>query len=396
MNNETINTAIADYKSGYSLEQRFYRDQAIYDAEINKLFFKHWLFAGHDSQIPNRGDFFTIEIDQESVIVVRTAKGDVKAHLNVCRHRGSRVCLEKSGNKQRFTCPYHAWSYDLDGKLIAARFMSDEFKTTENALHSAHVELLGGLIFISVAETPLAISQMREKMDGIFNLFGFNTLKLAEQRSYAIPANWKLAVENYQECYHCAPSHQEFAKIHAMARSPAEFTSIKESFHDDNKLSHSVFDCYYGYAKEGQEGFQYGRNPLLKGNLSGSLGGKSVAPLLGNISKYDGGASEFMLGPVSFFLMYDDHIVVYRFLPKSIDECRCEIFWLVHQDAVEGEDYDIDTLTWLWDVTIKADKKIIVDNQLGVNSQFYQPGKLSKMEVFEQAFLDWYVETLAN
>ena len=103
-----------------------------------------------------------------------------------------------------------------------------------------------------------------------------------------------------------------------------------------------------------------------------------------------------MLGPVSFFLLYDDHIIAYRFLPKSIDECRCEIFWLVHEEAVEGEHYDIDNLTWLWDVTIKADKKIIVDNQLGVNSEFYQPGLLSKMESFELSFLDWYIKTMAE
>ena len=274
MTTEILKTAIADYKPGYSLEQMFYREQAIYDAEIKQLFFKHWLFAGHTSQIPNKGDFFTVEFDKESVIMVRTSKGEVKAHINVCRHRGSRVCLEHTGTKQRFTCPYHAWSYDLDGKLVAARFMADEFGKEQNSLHSAHVELVGGFIFISLAEKPLAISEMRAKIDGIFDHFGFDNLKLAEQRTYDIPANWKLAVENYQECYHCAPSHQEFAKLHAMARSPEEFKSLKESFHDENKISHSVFDLYYGNAKKGQEGFQYGRNPLLEGIVSGSKGGK--------------------------------------------------------------------------------------------------------------------------
>ena len=396
MNKEILKTAIANYKPGFSLEQKFYREPAIYDAEIKKLFFKHWIFAGHVSQIPDQGDFFTVDIGEESVIIVRTRGDEVKAHLNVCRHRGSRICLEKAGNKQRFTCPYHAWSYDLDGKLIAARFMHDEFSRAEYALHRAHVEMLGGFIFISLAEMPLAISDMREKMTEIFDLFGFDKLKLAEKRSYNIPANWKLAVENYQECYHCAPAHQEYAKIHAMACSPQEFQSMQQAFHDDSKIIHSEFNAYYGYARQGQEGFQYDRNPLLRGCVSGSFNGNAVAQLLGNIAEYDGGASEFMLGPVNFFLLYDDHIIVYRFLPKSIDQCCCEIYWLVHEDAVEGEHYDLDTLTWLWDVTTKADKKIIMNNQLGVNSQFYQPGKLSKMEVFEQTFLDWYVETLAN
>ena len=156
--------------------------------------------------------------------------------------------------------------------------------------------------------------------------------------------------------------------------------------------------CLYNYdlAEEGQEGYQYARNPLLRNALSGSLGGKSVAPLLGSLQSYDGGASELMIGPLSYFLIYDDHMVSYRFLPVSVHECICDVTWFVNESAVQGEDYQLETLTWLWDVTTKADKTIIMNNQKGVNSRFYQPGRLSEMESFQQSFLNWYLRTLAK
>ena len=113
---------------------------------------------------------------------------------------------------------------------------------------------------------------------------------------------------------------------------------------------------------------------LLPGMKSGTLGGESASSLLGNITDYDGGASEFMLGPLTFFLIYNDHMVGYRFLPSSVDTCVCDVFWFVDEDAEEGRDYDLDKLTWLWDVTTQADEKIIVNNQKGVASQFYTPG----------------------
>lgn len=387
---------IEDFQTGYSLSQNFYKNADIYTLEIANIFHKHWLFAGHLSQIPKAGDFFTVEFDVESIIIVRTKTGKVKAHMNVCRHRGSQLCLETQGNKKLFTCPYHAWSYDLDGHLVAAREMPEDFKLNENGLHAVHVELIGGLIFISLAEKPLSLSNLRRDLDPILNLFGFDNLKLAEQKSYSIPSNWKLAVENYQECYHCTPSHKEFAQIHAMAGDVKSFAKDKAAFRLKHKGSPKMaeYNCYYDNAAPGQEGYQYDRNPLLSGNKSGSLGGKDVAPFLGELSEYDGGASELMIGPLMFFLLYDDHVVGYRFLPISQYNCVCDILWFVHEDATEGSDYNLSELTWLWDVTTLADKEIIANNQKGVNSKFYSPGRLSNMESFQQSFLNWYVQSI--
>lgn len=388
--------AIKNYKSGYTLDQEFYKSDDIYKKEIENIFLKNWILAGHASQIPNHGDFFLFEFDKESIILTRTKSGAINGFHNVCRHRGSHICLEKKGSAKVLTCPYHAWSYNLEGKLLAARNMDASFDKSENGLHKVNVELVGGLIFISLAENPLSLKSMRDDLQDTFDMFGFDNMKLIKQNSYPIEANWKLASENYQECYHCVPSHEEYSQIHALALLPSKLEEIRETYlkSKTNDIRTTSSDFYFDLAQEGEEGYHYGRDPLLPGMKSGTLGGKPGSRLLGNITEYDGGTSEFMLGPLSFFLIYNDHMVGYRFLPLTTDTCVCDVFWFVHEDAEEDKDYNLEELTWLWDVTTQADEEIIVNNQKGVNSHFYTPGKLSNMEDFQQEFLNWYIKAI--
>ena len=334
--------------------------------------------------------------NKESVIVTRTREDTITALLNVCRHRGSRVCLENSGNAKALTCPYHAWSYDLDGQLLAARTMDDDFDRSAHGLHRAYVECVGGLIFISLAKRPLSLKSMQDDLHDTFELFGFDRMKLVQQKSYPIHANWKLATENYQECYHCTPSHQEYAKIHALALPRPKLDRHRDVYlrTKTNDIRVAPAEYYFDRSEEGEEGYQYSRDPLLPGMKSGTRGGQAASSFLGNITDYDGGTSEFMVGPLSFFLIYNDHMIGYRFLPVSVDTCVCDVFWFVHEDAREGHDYDLGQLTWLWDLTTQADETIIANNQKGVDSRFYSPGKLSTMEGFQQHFINWYLAAL--
>ena len=389
---------VKEQQAGYSLKRPFYQDEAIYQAELERIFFQHWIYAGHSSEVANVGDYKTFEIDTESIIIVRSDKQTIKAHVNICRHRGSKLCLTNRGSKKRLVCPYHAWSYKLDGELIAARNMPQDFDPATHGLHSVQLEMLGGFIFVCLKKTPPSFKLLRNELQAITELFGFDHLKLAEQRAYSIPANWKLAVENYQECYHCAPSHQEFARIHAMAQEPDAFQAAKQAYwqqHQDNPkfVAHNY---YFNLAEPGHECYQYDRNPLNANALSGSLDGQALAPLLGHLKSYDGGASELMVGPLSYFLLYDDHVLAYRFMPAGQFDCVCEVSWFVAESAIEGQDYQLDKLIALWDITTQADKKIIGDNQKGVHSRFYQSGRLSKGEAFQQSFLNWYLKAMAG
>ncbi len=145
----SIDELIAGQKPGHSLDQRFYTDPAIYNLEIEKIVNRNWILAGHISQLPDPGDFKVINVAEESAIIVRGKDGKLKGFANVCRHRGSLVCLEEKGHADKFMCPYHGWMYDIDGNLTAARNMKDDFDMSTHGLKSVSVGEVHGLSCVS-------------------------------------------------------------------------------------------------------------------------------------------------------------------------------------------------------------------------------------------------------
>ena len=392
-----IRELIACQRPGWSLEQRFYTDPEIYKLEIDQIVMRNWIFAGHQSQLSATGDFKVFNVAGESAIIVRGQDHEIRAFANVCRHRGSLVCLEESGNARRFECPYHAWVYDTEGKLIGARDMSPDFKKEEHGLHRVSIEVVHGLIFICFCDDPPSLENARRDLGEPMVMFDFENLKVAATRTYPISANWKLSVENYQECYHCAPSHAEYAKMHTLMLDDKKLERVQA--HMKKKmpscgLKELHHDCTDTEAPPGQQGYAYSRTAMFEGYKTGSRDGEPVAPLLGNLTGYDGGASDFTFGPISFFLAYSDHVVGYVFTPVDQTHCKCEIYWMVRGDAVEGKDYDADELVWLWDITTHADETIIVNNWKGVNSRYYKPGPFSGMEHLEKRWIDWILQEL--
>jgi Rieske 2Fe-2S family protein len=397
--NAAIADLIASQKPGWALDQRFYTDPEIYQLELDRIVTRNWILAGHASQIPDAGDYLVFSLANESAIIVRAKDGRVRAFANVCRHRGSLVCLENRGNKRKFECPYHGWTYDLDGKLIAARSMQGGFNKEEYGLHPVSLKLLGGLVFVCFCDDPPSLEGAQRNLAEPMALFDFENLKVAASKTYPIAANWKLAIENYQECYHCATAHPEYAKLHTLMLDPQKRDRIQGPMRQRmaacglKDIEHDFIDTY---AKPGEQGYGYSRTALFEGYKTGSRDGEPVAPLLGELTDYDGGASDFTLGPFTFFLAYSDHVVGYVFSPVDHKNCQCKIHWFVRNDAVEGKDYDRDELMWLWDVTTHADEKIIVNNWQGVNSRYYRPGPFSGMERMERRYIEWLLQELSN
>jgi phenylpropionate dioxygenase-like ring-hydroxylating dioxygenase large terminal subunit len=394
----SLKELLANRKPGWSLDQRFYTDPAIYALELRKILLQNWFVAGHISQVPDSGNFIVSTMDRESAIIVRGSDGEVKAFANVCRHRGSLICLQESGSARKFECPYHGWMYDIDGNLKAARAMPAEFDRTLFSLKPVAVEVLAGLIFICFSDSPPSLAAARKDLAEPFALFDFDHLKLAAKKTYPIPANWKLAVENYQECYHCATAHPEYARMHTLMLDPAKLERIQDKMRRRFSacgIKDIYIDCVDTFAPDGEQGYGYSRTAMFEGYKTGSRDGEAVAPLLGNLKDYDHGASDFTLGPFTYLLAYSDHVVGYVFTPVDHRNCKCEIYWLVRGDAVAGRDYDTDELTWLWDITTKADKSIIVNNWKGVQSAYYEPGPFSNMEDPEERYIDWIVRELA-
>lgn len=383
---------------GHALEQGFYSDPAIYEEEVRKIFFRIWILAGHQSQVPNVGDFFVLRLAGESIIIVRSDDETINALVNVCRHRGSRVCLEDRGNAKRFVCPYHAWTYDLDGKLAGAPQVMESIDRDKYPLKRAQLRNFHGMLFINF-DLNADFSPIAADFEPAIAPHDLSHTKVAHRQSYPIDANWKLAVENYCECYHCVPAHREFAVAHGNARPRKRVAALKQEVLARATacgLSDAEFDASWDRSEAIGTDRHFDRYPLLKGHVTGSRDGKPVAPLLGTITGYDGGATDFQIGALSYGLLYCDHVVLYRFAPTSVSRTDCEVIWLVRESAVEGKDYKLDDLTWMWDVTTRADKRIIQDNSRGVMSRFYEPGPYTPMEYYTRQFTEWYLDVLQS
>lgn len=392
-----IDQLLKDYQSGYSLPRSFYTSPDVYEKDLALYWGQNWIWVGHASQLPDNGSYFVSEFGNESVIVVRDTDGQIKAHLNVCRHRGSRVCLQQSGKAKSFVCPYHAWTYSLNGELRSGRLMEPEFDRHQHGLKPVNLINFQGMIFICLSDTPPPLEKALEKIAPLTAPFRLDQLKIVQQASYPVPANWKLAIENYLECYHCAPSHKEYSKSHSLKDPDSMSEELLEQLRQRSTASGlpvSIISETGESAGALCADTYYRRYPLYEGYDTGSKDGRGVSCLLGELQSYDGGATDLMIGPLNSFLVYADHLVAYRFIPTSLQTTDIQTYWLVNENAHEGTDYHLKDLTWLWDVTTQDDERIIRHNQQGVNSFHYQPGPLSTMEWGISDFYTGYLSVL--
>ncbi len=387
-----LDQLISDHKTGYALPRGFYTSESIFDHDIATVWNRNWIWVGHESQIPEPGDYFLFDYGPESLIIVRDREGKVRAHLNVCRHRGSRVCTEGAGKARVFVCPYHAWTYELSGDLRAGREMGADFDPTEWGLMPAQVKIFQGLILVCPSTDAPPLDQALTQLAPLTAPFDFENLKVVHTANYPVPANWKLALENYLECYHCAPAHQEYSRSHTL-KSPQQMAALLPGMHERALaagLPDQTLDLTGEHAIAAGGEVYYRRYPLFEGFKTGSKTGDPLAPLLGSLTGFDGGATDIVLGILNYLLVYSDHVVGYRFVPRDVQETDIQVVWMVRNDAEDSRDYSAEDLTWLWHVTSQDDERIIRHNQEGVNSHFFQPGPLAEMEWAINDFYTFY------
>ncbi len=390
-----LRSLIDSYRSNYSLPATFYNDVSVYNHDLKVIFYRKWIYAGHTSQLPQPGCYFLVEFGSESIIVSRGKDQEIRAFANVCRHRGSRVCLEKSGKSRTFVCPYHAWTYELDGSLRSRREMPEDFQRENYGLKSVRLGIFHGLIFISLDPNAPDLNQGLSTMDSALKIYKLEKTKVACQKTFTVEANWKLAIENFMECYHCAPAHSEYSCSHAL-NTPKDYEALRPAMLElSERLGYQIESLDQSNpADRDSIQFFYNRSAMYESYVTGSQSGKPVAPLLGDIKQYGGGAADVMFGPATYAILYADHAVFYRFLPTDVHSTDMEIIWLVNEEATEGKDYNLEELVWLWTVTTESDKAIILNNQKGVDSKFYEPGPLSNMESFITTFVEWYLDQI--
>jgi Rieske 2Fe-2S family protein len=381
-------------KSGHSLPQPFYVDPEFFKIDMQLIWYRDWLFVGHDCEIETAGNYFTVQIGAYPVVVVRDRGGEIRAFHNSCRHRGSRICASAKGTARRLICPYHQWTYDLDGKLLFARQMADGFDAAAHALKSVACQTVAGYIFICLADAPADFEPFRSLMEPYFAPHRLADAKVAHEATIVENGNWKLVWENNRECYHCAANHPELCRTYPEAPNMTGVTggeSDPEMVEHWTKCEAAGLPARFRIDTNGQ--FRATRAPLLRNAVSYTMSGKPAVQrnLSDQVNADRIGALMLYHYPTSWNHVLIDHAVTFRVIPLSPTETAVTTKWLVHKDAVEGVDYRLDELIHVWTTTNDQDRRIVEENAFGIRSPAYEPGPYSELhEGGVIQFVEWY------
>jgi phenylpropionate dioxygenase-like ring-hydroxylating dioxygenase large terminal subunit len=410
------------WAEGLTIPSEYYIDEKHFPNDERFLGESLWFMADHVNRIPNPGDYFVFEYGRgDSVIVLRDKAGEVKGFHNVCRHRGSRMArhdddpapkdarlsvkqLGANGNTPVFRCPYHAWTYDLSGALISApNGMPSSFDMAKNGLRPAHVKTSEGFIFVNLSldATPPDFDAVVKSFAAVAKEYGTADLKIVARTSAPTKANWKLVLENFQECYHCGPAHRSLVTTHpfwdgTMAQEQrARLAKELERFAPPRTPGQGG----QGVQGSGQGGGMapaapgagYGGNVLGVNMVSGTLDGKACAPLLPARKEWTHRSRAVSTAWSTGYLQcYDDHVAAGRFTPRSVKMTDAEIFWLVRADA-KPKDVNIQKMKDLWELTYLEDRWITENNHQGIESAAYSPGPYAAVETGPSRFVKWYM-----
>jgi len=385
-------------RPGFSLDREFYASPELYRLDLELIWYRDWLFAGHDCELAKPGSYLTLQVGDYPVIVVRGSDGVIRAFHNSCRHRGSRLCAAEKGITAKLVCPYHQWTYELDGRLLFARDMGSDFDPARYGLKPVHCEGVAGYLFVCVAPVAPDFAPARAMVEPYLAPHRLREAKVAHETTIVEKGNWKLVWENNRECYHCAGSHPELCRTFPDAPTYVDLSggatepAIVDLWERCRALGlPSGFDI----ADDAQ--YRVTRLPLLRAAESYTLSGKPAVrrPLSDGVTASRLGALLLYHYPTTWNHVLADHAISFRVLPHGPTETAVTTKWLVHKDAVEGVDYDIEDLTRVWNATNDQDRRIVEENQRGVNSPAYEPGPYSALhESGVIQFVDWYRSTL--
>jgi phenylpropionate dioxygenase-like ring-hydroxylating dioxygenase large terminal subunit len=359
-----------------TLPRRFYADPGFYRAELDRFYFNRWICAGRAEAIPASGDYFTRSVGDESLIVTRTGAGEIRAFFNVCRHRGTRLCDETKGHLAgRIQCPYHNWTYDLDGRLLAAPHMAPGFCKDDYPLHQAGCDVWGGNIFVHLGAaashrtrpappapetTPPdgpALPALRDQLADLparFAPWQLGDLRLGRRIVYDVKANWKLIVLNYNECLHCPNLHPALHRLHHYLSA-------------DNVAPTA---CYCG----GAMGFRDGVETM-------SMDGKRRRAYLPGLNEaQQQQVAYYAIYPNFLLSLHPDYVMTHTLWPRAHDRTEIVCEWHFHPTELARPDFHGDDAIELWDRTNREDWWIAEQSQLGINSRLYQPGPYSERE----------------
>ncbi|MEX3776836.1 aromatic ring-hydroxylating dioxygenase subunit alpha [Pseudomonas sp. MYb118] len=383
---------ISQRKTQHGLPGAAYSDQDVYRQDLEQIWHREWIFAGHTFELEKPGQYLTLQIGDYPIAIVRGADGQVRAFHNACRHRGSKVCTEAKGKVAKLVCPYHKWTYELDGRLLFAGNMGGDFNPAEHSLKPAHCEVVHSYIYVCVAKQAPDFEKFRSAVSPFIGPHYLEDCKVAYESNLVEKGNWKLVFENNRECYHCDGSHPE------LLNSFVENDSVQGTGGDaDPELAAHWNSCEAGglpsrLVMDADGQYRMTRIPLSAGASSYTMDGKpAVARRLDRSQVPNIGALLYFNYPSTWNHFLGDHALSFRVLPLGPGETVVTTKWLVPKDAQEGVDYDIERLTKVWVATNDQDRRLVEGTQVGVTSPAYEPGPYSSLvENGVCQFVDWY------
>ena len=391
-------TQLLSRRAGTSLPRDFYVTDAAHEADLRHIWTRDWVFAAAAAEIPKTGNYITLQIGQYPVVVVRGGDGVVRAFHNSCRHRGSRICSSAKGSNAKLVCPYHQWTYALDGALQWARDMGPDFKPADHSLSPVHCDVAAGMVFICLAPNAPDFSAVKRHANRYAAPHRMDDLKVAHQSTIIENGNWKLVLENNRECYHCAGQHP------ALCRT---FNDDPNLVGSDDSLSSPAGAAHVArcedaglpsrYVADPADQWRLVRIPFLGDAVSYTMDGRAAAPMIPGMPFDDAGTLLFFHYPNTWNHFLSDHVLNFRVLPISATQTQVQTTWLVHKDAVEERDYDMTRLTEVWETTNDEDRRVVEENQIGITSPAYRPGPYSPVqESGVVQFIDWYVRAMTR
>ncbi len=356
-----------------------YVDEGVFQQEMEKLFFRHWLNVGHVSQIPNPGDFFTREIGTESLLFIRGSDGAVRGFYNVCRHRGTRIVTDERGEKLRsIVCPYHAWAYSTEGRLVGAPHTDEleDFDKEDFGLYPVKTDLWGGFLWANLNPKARPLQEEIAPLIARTARWDVAGLRLGARHVYEVAANWKILAENYSECYHCAPIHP------GLNRVTPYFTGDNDAWMAKGKGVSTVNGGFQTFAGD---------------YTSMTVSGYTKRPPLKGMTEEDRKRIYYwVVFPNLFFSMHPDYLMIHRDWPLSPSHSKIECEWYFDPETMAQPDFDPSDAVDMWDEINRQDWAVCERTQLGVQSRAWVRGRYSDQEPLVYDLDKAYVERMTG
>ena len=357
-----------------TMSREYYTSPEIFAEEQERIFAREWNCAGRASAVAQPGDFVVREIAGESIIVVRGKDGALRAFFNVCRHRGTRLCEKATGRfSETIQCPYHAWTYSIDGHLIGAPHMheADDFNKKDYPLHAAGIAEHEGFIFVNIGRTPRPFAESHAPMLERFSKYNLGALKVGHTVAYDVHANWKLVFQNYSECLHCPVIHPELASV-----LPYQSGA--------NDLVEGPF----------LGGYMEITAPNESATLSGRACGRYVNPDLGDDEHRR--AFYYSVMPNMLLSIQPDYVNYYILTPGDAEHTTVESEWMFAPGSEGDAKFNPQDAIAFWDVTNRQDWDIVARSQRGIASRRYEPGPYSPRESIPAAWDREYLRMMGR